>query len=100
VAAPSPIHLGALELLRLALVLPAALVIPETGASSELGLLSVALVDRSGYRVARAKSLSIVSRAPVPLDGAPDTEFVVFRGGEGLGDQVAASSARPRSPVP
>jgi GTP cyclohydrolase II len=101
VAAPSPIHLGALELLRLALVLPAALVIPETGASSELGLLSVALVDMSGYRVARAKSLSIVSRAPVPLDGAPDTEFAVFRGGEDLGDQVAVIIGKPdvSSPV-
>jgi GTP cyclohydrolase II len=82
-------------------VLPAALVIPETDASCELGLLSVALVDMSGYRVARAKSLSIVSRTSVPLDGAPDTEFVVFRGGEGLGDQVAGIIGKPdvSSPV-
>jgi GTP cyclohydrolase II len=70
VAAPSPIHLGALELLRLAHVLPAALVIPATGASSRRGLLATALAEVSGYRVARAKSLSIVGRAPVPLDGA------------------------------
>ncbi len=95
VAAPSQIHLGALELLRLAHVLPAALVIPATGASSRRGLLAAALADVSGYRVARAKSLSIVGRAPVPLDGAPDTEFVVFRGGEGLRDQVAVIIGKP-----
>lgn len=95
VAAPSPIHLGALELLRLAHVLPAAVVIPATGASSRRGLLAAALADVSGYRVARAKSLSIVGRAPVPLDGAPDTEFVVFRGGEGLRDQVAVIIGKP-----
>ena len=100
-AAPSPIHLGALELLRLALVLPAALMISATGASSRRGLLAAALADESGYRVARAKSLSILGRAPVPLDGAPDTEFVVFRGGEGLGDQVAVIIGKPdvSSPV-
>jgi len=95
VAAPSPIHLGALELLRLAHVLPAALVIPATGASSRRGLLAAAVAEVSGYRVARAKSLNIVGRAPVPLDGAPDTEFVVFRGGEGLRDQVAVIIGKP-----
>ena len=95
VAAPSPIHLGALELLRLAHVLPAALVIPATGASSRRGLLAAAVGEVSGYRVARAKSLNIVGRAPVPLDGAPDTEFVVFRGGEGLRDQVAVIIGKP-----
>jgi GTP cyclohydrolase II len=95
VDAPSPIHFGALELLRLAHVLPAALVIPATDASSRRGLLAAAVADVSGYRVARAKSLNIVGRAPVPLDGAPDTEFVVFRGGEGLRDQVAVIIGKP-----
>ena len=95
VGAPSPIHFGALELLRLAHVLPAALVIPATDASSRRGLLAAAVADVSGYRVARAKSLNIVGRAPVPLDGAPDTEFVVFRGGEGLRDQVAVIIGKP-----
>jgi GTP cyclohydrolase II len=36
-----------------------------------------------------------VGRAPVPLEGAPGTEFVVFRGGEGLRDQVAVLVGRP-----
>jgi GTP cyclohydrolase II len=39
--------------------------------------------------------LRIVSRAPVPLEGAPVSEFVVFRGGEGLRDQVAIIVGSP-----
>jgi GTP cyclohydrolase II len=31
----------------------------------------------------------------VPLEGAADTEFVVFRGGEGMRDQVAAIIGKP-----
>lgn len=56
----------------------------------------------NGYRAAQAASLKIVGRAPVPLEGAPETEFVVFRGGEGLRDQVAIIVGKPdlASPVP
>jgi GTP cyclohydrolase II len=36
-----------------------------------------------------------VSRSPVPLEGAPTSEFVVFRGGEGLRDQVAVIVGTP-----
>src|ERR687893_511332 len=46
-------------------------------------------------RRARALDLAIVSRAPVPLGGAPASEFVVFRGGEGLRDQVAIIVGKP-----
>ena len=59
------------------------------------GLLPVALANVCGYRAARAASLRIISRAPVPLEGAPNTEFVVFRGGEGLRDQVAIIIGNP-----
>ena len=46
--------------------------------------------------------MKIVGRAPVPLEGAPDTEFVIFRGGEGLRDQVAILVGKPdlTRPVP
>ena len=43
----------------------------------------------------RRCDLKIVSRAPVPLEGAPTSEFVVFRGGEGLRDQVAIIVGKP-----
>ena len=59
------------------------------------GLLSVALSNLRGYRAARAASLRIVGRAPTPLEGAPNSEFVIFRGGEGLRDQVAIIVGKP-----
>jgi GTP cyclohydrolase II len=96
VAALNPIYVGALELLRLAFVLPTALVMPADSAESHLpGLMRVALDDVIAYRATSAAVLRIVGRAPVPLEGAPDTEFVIFRGGEGLRDQVAVIIGKP-----
>lgn len=91
----------ALELLHLALVLPAAVVAPLSG-EAPADLLAVPGEAVRGYRAGQAARLSIVSRAPVPLEGARDTEFVVFRGGEGLRDQVAIVVGRPdlSRPVP
>ena len=96
VAALPPIYHGALELMHLSLVLPAALVLVAPGVEALLpGLLSVALSNLRGYRAARAASLRIVGRAPTPLEGAPNSEFVIFRGGEGLRDQVAIIVGKP-----
>jgi len=80
----------ALELARLSLVLPAVILVPLTE-SIEIApsLLRVPGAAVREYRHAQALGLKIVSRAPVPLEGAPTSEFVVFRGGEGLRDQVA-----------
>jgi len=93
----------ALELARLALILPAVLVIPGC-ANPAVGS---ALIRTTGaairaFRAARARNIRIVGRAPVPLDGAPETEFVVFRGGEGLRDQVAIIVGKPdhAEPIP
>jgi len=95
-AALTAIHLGALELLRLSLVLPAAVVLSAPAVEALLpGLLSVALSYVHGYRAACTDSLRIVSRAPTPLEGAPNSEFVIFRGGEGLRDQVAIIVGKP-----
>jgi len=80
----------ALELARLALMLPAVLVLPVCRTIEvDPSILRVSGEAIRGYRKAEAHALKVVSRAPVPLDGASDTEFVVFRGGEGLRDQVA-----------
>ena len=49
----------------------------------------------SSFKRRKIDDLHIVSRAPVPLDGAPETEFVIFRGGEGLRDQVAIIIGKP-----
>jgi len=83
----APVDADALELARLALVLPAALVIPVLdGIIVDPAILRVASAAIRGYRQVRVRNLGIVGRAPVPLEGAPGTEFVVFRGGEGLRD--------------
>jgi GTP cyclohydrolase II len=93
----------ALELARLALSLPAVIVLPVDAAIAIDGtVLRVPGRAVMGYRAAQVEKLAIVGRAPVPLDGAEDTEFVVFRGGEGLRDQVAIVVGKPdvAGPVP
>jgi GTP cyclohydrolase II len=87
---------AALELARLALVAPAVLVVevPE-GADLAASILRVSSEAVRGFRAARVRDLRIVSRAPVPLEGATKTEFVIFRGGEGLRDQVAIIVGTP-----
>jgi len=86
----------ALELARLALVLPAVIVVPlSAGIEVDASLVRVASAAIRDFRRAKAADLSLVSRAPVPLEGAPTSEFVVFRGGEGLRDQVAIIVGKP-----
>jgi GTP cyclohydrolase II len=103
VAPASALDDSALELSRLSLVLPATIIVPVT-AEQIAGepLIEVESEAVNGYRAAQAATLTIVGRAPVPLEGAPDTEFVVFRGGEGLRDQVAILVGNPdlSGPVP
>ncbi len=96
VAPASALDTAALELARLSLVLPAALVVPVTAeAVAGESLVEADIEAVNAYRAAQAASLRIVGRAPVPLEGAPETEFVVFRGGEGLRDQVAIIVGKP-----
>ena len=96
VAPASAIDEAALELARLSLVLPAIILVPVT-ADTVAGepLVEVAIAAVNAFRQAQVTSLAIVGRAPVPLEGAPETEFVVFRGGEGLRDQVAIIVGSP-----
>lgn len=94
--AATPMEQGALELMRLAQALPAAIVVETPAADIAYpGLLGVRLADVAAYRRDCAAALRIVSRASVPLEGAADAEFVVFRGGEGLRDQTAIIIGKP-----
>ena len=87
---------AALELARLSLVLPAVILVPVQAAQvAGEPLIEVSIDAVNGYRAAQVAHLAIVGRAPVPLEGAPETEFVVFRGGEGLRDQVAIIVGKP-----
>ncbi len=96
VAALTKLDHAALELARLALILPSVIVANVSARAIEgEGLVRVDASAVDGYRAARARDLRIVGRAPVPLESAPDTEFVIFRGGEGLRDQVAVIVGKP-----
>jgi GTP cyclohydrolase II len=97
-----PLDEEALELARLSLVLPAVVVVPlAAGIEIDPSLTRVSGAAVRTYRRLKAADLKIVSRAPVPLEGAPASEFVVFRGGEGLRDQIAVivGSPDPAQPV-
>jgi GTP cyclohydrolase II len=93
----------AMELARIALTLPALVTCPvDPTAFADGAVVAVEADAVRGYRRAQARAMRIVGRAPVPLEDAPDTEFVVFRGGEGLRDQVAIIVGKPdlARPVP
>ncbi len=100
IGAADPMENSALELMRLALLLPAAvtLALPEGGAPA--GLVQVDAEALNHYRNQFINTPRIVSRAPVPLDEIGDTEFVVFRGGEGMRDQVAVIIGAPSPDQP
>jgi len=101
VAPLAPLDEGALELIRLAQLLPAAVIARGDGAKAIFPrMLDVTLADVKSFALARLASLRIVSRARVPLEGATDSEFVVFRGGEGLRDQVAIVIGAPDVSTP
>jgi len=93
VANPVPAEEAALDLLRLAHLLPAAIVIKLDAAVP--GLNEVAGADIRAFRARKITSLRLIGRAPVPLEGAPNSEIAVFRGGEGLRDQAAVIVGAP-----
>jgi GTP cyclohydrolase II len=101
VAALSELGYAALELVRLALVLPALLLVEiEAGEAAGSALIATDAAAILDYRAERARTLRLLSRAPVPLEGAQETEFVVFRGGEGLRDQIAVIVGHPDTTKP
>ncbi len=90
IAIASAIDISALELAALSLIIPALVIVPVDPASvADEPLVCVEVTAINSFRKSQVEELSIVGRAPVPLEDAPKTEFVIFRGGEGLRDQVA-----------
>jgi GTP cyclohydrolase II len=76
-------------------VTPAVYVVPVAVSAISAGIVQVGAADIIEYRASQVKAIKIVGRAPVPLEFAAETEFVVFRGGEGLRDQVAIIVGKP-----
>lgn len=93
VANPGPAEEAALDILRLAHLLPGAVLAPLNDPAPDLQAVSGS--DIRGFRARKSLSLHLVGRAPVPLEGAPNSEIAVFRGGEGLRDQAAVIVGRP-----
>jgi len=93
VSQPIPAEEAALDLLRLAHLLPAALLIRLEAPVA--GLNEVAGCDIRAFRARKITALRLIGRAPVPLEGAPHSEIAVFRGGEGLRDQAAVIVGTP-----
>ncbi|MCX7323954.1 MAG: GTP cyclohydrolase II RibA [Hyphomicrobiales bacterium] len=90
IAIASAIDISALELAALSLIIPALVIVPVDPVSvADEPLVRVEVTAINSFRKSQVEELSIVGRAPVPLEDAPKTEFVIFRGGEGLRDQVA-----------
>ena len=93
----------ALELMRITMMLPAAILVPldpgDAGIASSCRVKGRAIET---YRANATRNLKITGRAPVPLEISAKTEFVVFRGGEGMRDQVAIVVGEPDrdEPVP
>ena len=86
-----------LELVRLAYLLPAAnRQAGKANAAAATHLMRIDELSLNYYQDHVRASPRIVSRAPVPLDEIGDTEFVVFRGGEGMRDQVAVVIGKPQ----
>ncbi|WP_250152599.1 GTP cyclohydrolase II RibA [Ancylobacter radicis] len=86
----------AIDLAKLALLLPAMLVAPLSAESLEMiPSVTVRAPAVEAFAQNRAETLTLVSRAPVPLLAARAAEFVVFRGGEGMRDQIAVVVGNP-----
>lgn len=94
-----PLEATALDLVKRAYLLPAAIVMPaESGPANAALDVDARAVGR--YHDQSARDLSIAARTRVPLLDSEDTEFVVFRGGDGLRDQVAIVIGHPDSRRP
>ena len=93
VQTPGPAAEAALDILLLANLLPGAILAPLEAPAPELQ--EVSGCDIRAFRARKITSLHMVGRAPAPLEGAPQSEFVVFRGGEGLRDQAAVIVGKP-----
>ncbi len=92
----SALDRAGIELASLALILPALILVPldEERLAGE-ALLCVKAEAVEQYRRRHHAKVDLISRAYVPLDQSHDTEFVIFRGGEGLRDQVAIIVGKP-----
>ncbi|HEU0069925.1 MAG TPA: GTP cyclohydrolase II RibA [Alphaproteobacteria bacterium] len=75
----APTATAALELAKLAQMLPAALIVPEPARAILPASGEAEAADVMHFRAAATRSMRLVSRARVPLHKNLSTEFVIFR---------------------
>jgi GTP cyclohydrolase II len=102
IAPADALEAAAVDLVKLARLLPAAVAAPaETGGADpvawavERGLLALAVGEVEAYRSAAARSLSKVAEARVPLMDAEDCRIVAFRPADGGLEHLAIVIGRP-----
>jgi GTP cyclohydrolase II len=91
-------YAAAVKLAKLAGLLPAALVRPAQGAAKPATTLKAA--DIQGYDDEIVRTLKIVARARVPLDGAEQTEMISFRPEDGGPEHYAIVIGAPPTAKP
>ena len=96
---PPPAAGIALALVKLARLLPAAVVAPAhpdaARLAGDLGLLSVDAADVAAYPARMGHELRRVAETAVPLDGAPDARIVAFREPDSGVEHLAILVGRP-----
>lgn len=101
--APDMLAQAAIELAKLARLLPAAVLSPldrtvvvePMGWAAEHGIIGVHCDDIGVYRLAAARALVKVAEARVPLKGAENTRVIAFRPDDGGSEHMALVIGEP-----
>jgi GTP cyclohydrolase II len=102
-AVPEALGAGAVDLAKLARLLPAALLVPrDLGGQTPRSwaaahdVLALATAEIGDYRFAGARSLARIAEARLPLAGAENTRVIAFRPGDGGLEHLALVIGEPR----
>jgi len=97
-SAPAPaLAAAALALIKLGRLLPAVLAVPARPDLSQYDLLSVTAESVLAYPGMEAAALRLIASAPVPLNGAPDSRVVAFRGEASAFEHLAIMIGHPET---
>jgi GTP cyclohydrolase II len=106
VEAPAGLDVAAVDLAKLARLLPAALLRPLSGLSDpaawagERDLYRVTTAEVAEYRFAAARSLEQVAEARVPLAGVEEARIIAFRPSDGGIEHLAVIIGEPTAEHP
>ncbi|WP_421707936.1 GTP cyclohydrolase II [Algihabitans sp.] len=106
IARATDLEVSAIELVKLARLLPAVLVVDASAGETpeewgaKRGFLSVAAQEVAAYSTAAALSLTKVAEAAVPLSDAEDTRILAFRPADGGIEHLAIVIGQPDTSQP